>query len=159
MINDPVANVHYMLDPDKKEAHQMSGRGHKGGMHGGPEGVAIRAGSRGEEPDQANVTTTSLGTKSIDGVSANGTLVTRTIPAGAIGNQKPIVITTERWYSPDLQIVVMTKTSDPRMGEFVRQLTNIQRTEPDASLFQVPADYTIAQGPAKRIFHNQPPSE
>lgn len=159
MINDPVANVHYMLDPDKKEAHQMSGRGHKGGGHGGPEGFAIRSGSRGEEPDQANVTTTSLGTQSINGISATGTRTTRTIPAGAIGNQKPIVVTNERWYSPDLQIVVMTKTSDPRMGEFTRQVTNIQRQEPDASLFQVPAGYTIVQGPEKRIWHERPPAE
>lgn len=160
MINDPVAKVHYMLDSDKKEAHQMSGHGHKGGgRHHGPEAAAVRAGSADEKSDQANVATTSLGTQTVNGVSATGTRTTRTIPAGAIGNQKPIVITTERWYSAELQTVVMTKTSDPRMGEFVRQLTNIQRQEPDASLFQVPADYTIVKGPAKRIFHNQPTGE
>jgi hypothetical protein len=159
MINDPVGKVHYMLDPDKKEAHQMSGHRHKGGGHGGPAGAAVLAGSRGEEADQANVTSNSLGTKTINGVSATGTLATRTIPAGAIGNQKPIVITTERWYSAELQTVVLTKTSDPRMGEFVRQLSNIQRQEPDASLFQVPADYTIVKGPARRILHNQPTGE
>jgi hypothetical protein len=159
MINDPVANVHYMLDPDKKEAHEMSWHGHKDGRHGGPKGAAIRAGSHGEEPDQANVTTTSLGVKTFNGVSATGTLVTRTIPAGAIGNQKPIVITNERWYSADLQIVVLSKTSDPRMGDFVRQLTNIQTTEPDPSLFQVPAGYTIVKGDARRAWHHQPPAE
>jgi hypothetical protein len=159
MINDPVANVHYMLDSDKKEAHQMSGRGHKGGRHAGPEAFAIQAGSPGEGPDQANVTTTSLGTKTLNGVSAAGTLVTRTIPAGAIGNEKPIVITTESWYSADLQMVVMTKTSDPRMGEFTRQVANIQRQEPDASLFHVPADYTVVQGPGKRMWHPKPADE
>jgi hypothetical protein len=160
MINDPVANVHYMLDPDKKEVHLMSGRGHKGGgRHGGPAGAVAWAGSRGEEQDQANVVTTSLGTQTINGVSATGTRTTRTIPAAAIGNQKPIVITNERWYSADLQIVVLSKTSDPRMGDFVRQLTNIQRTEPDASLFQVPADYTVVKGHDKGVRVSQPPGE
>jgi hypothetical protein len=79
-------------------------------------------------------------------VSAEGTRITRTIPAGEIGNQKPIVITIEKWYSAELQETVMTKRNDPRMGETVFQLTNIQRTEPAATLFQVPADYTVEQG-------------
>ena len=95
---------------------------------------------------QKETTTTSLGTQMINGVSAEGTRITRTIPAGEIGNQKPIVITVEKWYSADLQETVMTKRSDPRMGETVFQLTNIQRTEPAATLFQVPADYTVKQG-------------
>jgi hypothetical protein len=79
-------------------------------------------------------------------VVAEGTRYTHTIPAGAIGNEKPIVITTERWYSSDLQTVVMIRRSDPRTGETVFTLSNIQRTEPDASLFQVPADFTVTQG-------------
>jgi hypothetical protein len=95
-----------------------------------------------------NVTSTSLGTQTINGVSATGTRTTRTIPAGAIGNQKPIVITVERWYSEDLQTTVLTKRSDPRTGDTVTQLTNIQRQEPAATLFQVPADYTIETGGA-----------
>ena len=82
-------------------------------------------------------------------VSAQGTRTTRTIPAGAIGNEKPIVITVERWYSPDLQMNVMIKRSDPRTGENVFQLTNIMRSEPDASLFQVPPDYTVKEAGGK----------
>jgi hypothetical protein len=95
---------------------------------------------------EKETTTTSLGTQMINGVSAEGTRTTRTIPAGEIGNQKPIVITVEKWYSADLQETVLTKRSDPRMGETVRQLTNIQRTEPAATLFQVPSDYTVQVG-------------
>ncbi len=75
-----------------------------------------------------------------------GTRTTRTIPAGEIGNQNPIVIVIESWYSPDLQTVIMTKRTDPRMGETDFQLTNIQRAEPAATLFQVPAGYTVEQG-------------
>ncbi len=77
--------------------------------------------------------TTSLGTQTIGGVTAEGTRYTRTIPAGQIGNVKPIVIVTERWYSADLQMVVMTKRSDPRSGDTVFQMTSIARTEPAAT--------------------------
>jgi hypothetical protein len=109
----------------------------------------------GSATSNENVTTTSLGTQTINGVTASGTRVTRTIPAGAIGNQKPIVITVERWYSEDLQTPVMTKRSDPRTGETVTQLTNVQRQEPAASLFQVPADYTVTTGPGGRGHHGR----
>jgi hypothetical protein len=94
-------------------------------------------------PGDAEVNRESLGTQSIEGVMAEGTRLTLTIPAGKIGNERPIVTVNERWYSPELQTVVLTKNSDPRMGETTYRLTNINRSEPDPSLFQVPADYTI----------------
>jgi len=137
-LNDPVAGTHYMLNPDRKVARKVPAfrlrqQAKKNGMGGGAFAQKL----------QQNVTTTSLGTQTIGGVTAQGTRYTRTIPAGAIGNEKPIVIVREVWYSPDLQTVVMSKRTDPRMGETVFQMTNIQRQEPDASLFQVPSDYTI----------------
>ena len=89
-----------------------------------------------------------LGTQNIAGVSAQGTRITRTIPAGQMGNSKPISIVSERWYSSDLQMVVMSSHSDPRTGTSTYTLTNIQRTEPAASLFTVPSDYSVKQGPA-----------
>ena len=93
-----------------------------------------------------NVNKEDLGTQSIEGVSATGTRVTFTIPAGQIGNERPIDIVDERWFSKDLEAFVMTRHSDPRSGETVYRLTNIDRTEPDHSLFQVPADYDIKDG-------------
>jgi hypothetical protein len=87
-----------------------------------------------------------LGTQTIEGVPATGTRVTHTIPADQIGNERPIEIVDERWFSKDLQAFVMTKHSDPRSGETVYRLTNISRTEPDHSLFQVPADYQVKEG-------------
>jgi hypothetical protein len=138
-INDNVAGARYVLQPDKKVARKMAWRQH------GRDGGTPRPGSR-RGGDQSNVTTTSLGTQTINGVTAEGTHTTRTIPAGAIGNANAIVITNERWYSPDLQTVVMSKRSDPFMGETTFQLTNIQKQEPEASLFQVPADYAVKQG-------------
>jgi hypothetical protein len=72
-----------------------------------------------------------------------------------VGNEKPIVITVDRWYSADLQTVLKTTRSDPFMGDKVTQLTDIRRAEPDASLFQVPADYTVKKGGGKGM-HRMP---
>ena len=72
--------------------------------------------------------------------------MTRTIPAGKIGNEKPIVVVTERWFSTDLQLPLTTTHTDPMMGTVTTNLTNINRTAPDASLFQVPSDYKTETG-------------
>src|ERR1043165_881945 len=88
-----------------------------------------------------------LGKQIIEGVEAEGTRTTVTIPAGDIGNERPIEIVSERWYSPELQLVVMTRHSDPRTGETTYKLTNINRAEPAKTLFEVPAGYTVKEGP------------
>jgi hypothetical protein len=95
--------------------------------------------------------TEDLGTQVIEGVRAQGTRTTSTIPAGAIGNERPIVSTSERWFSPDLGIVVMSKSSDPRLGTTTYRVTDLVRSEPDPSLFQVPADYTTKEEPGRAI--------
>ena len=100
------------------------------------------------------VTTEDLGSQTMEGVFVTGKRTTRTIPAGQIGNEKPISIVTEVWTSPDLKTIVYSKRSDPRMGEQTFQLTNIARSEPDASLFTVPADFKIVEGP-KPILYRQ----
>lgn len=92
-------------------------------------------------------TTESLGKQVIEGVEAEGTRTTQTIPAGEIGNEQPIQIVWEKWYSPELQTVIMSKHSDPFVGETVYKLTNIVRGEPARSLFEVPSDYTIKEVP------------
>jgi len=97
------------------------------------------------EQDQGN--TEDLGSQTIEGVLVNGVRTTHTIPAGQIGNDRPIAIATEVWTSPDLKTVVYSKRSDPRMGEQTFRLTNIVRTEPSPSLFTVPADFKIVEGP------------
>ncbi|HEX3252275.1 MAG TPA: hypothetical protein VHS05_22755 [Pyrinomonadaceae bacterium] len=88
-----------------------------------------------------------LGKQTIEGVEAEGTRTTITIPAGEIGNERAIEIVSERWYSPELQLVVMSRHSDPRTGEATYKLTNINRTEPAKALFEVPPGYTIKDGP------------
>lgn len=106
-------------------------------------GMVFQWTSAGEE----NAKTESLGKQLVEGVEAEGTRRTVEIPAGAIGNERPIEIVFERWYSPELQVVVMTKHSDPRFGETTYRLTNITRTEPVHELFEVPADY-MQRGPS-----------
>ena len=88
----------------------------------------------------------SLGSKDIEGVKANGERTTWTIEAGKLGNEKPIVITRDVWTSPDLMVTVMTRDADPRVGETTYRLANLKRGEPDAGLMRVPADYAVNQG-------------
>jgi hypothetical protein len=95
----------------------------------------------------ANEVKEELGKQNIEGVEAEGTRTTVTIPAGEIGNERAIEIVSERWYSPELQLVVMTRHSDPRTGETTYKLTNINRAEPAKSLFEVPSDYTVKESP------------
>ena len=154
VINDPVANASFVLHPETKAAEKM-GRpvhGMKGPMKGDIKGKM--AAREQEEIASGNLKKEDLGTQTIAGVSAQGTRLTRTIPAGQIGNEKPIVIVRETWFSNDLQMVVMSKRANPWSGESTYTLTNIQRTEPAASLFAVPSDYTVTAGKNRRFIQN-----
>ena len=151
VINDPVANESFVLHPETKAAEKM-GRPFRG-MNGPMKGTIkekILAREQGEIAS-GNLKKEDLGTQMVAGVSAQGTRLTRTIPAGQIGNEKPIVIVRETWFSNDLQMVVMSKRTNPWSGESTYKLTNIQRTEPAASLFAVPSDYTITAGKNRRF--------
>jgi hypothetical protein len=144
IIHDAVAGTIFALDPGKKIAHQLPNlRGHGSAAAGGELKDKFQYKKIGGAD---NVQTEDLGKQTINGISAQGTRHTRTIPAGQIGNEKALTIVLESWYSPDLQLVVMSKRSDPRFGETTYTVSNIQQKEPDAALFSVPADYTIEQG-------------
>lgn len=141
MIFDPVASTAFVLHPDTKIAEQLPGHPkgkRKGGDFQGKFEEHI-------EKDIANgsLKKEDLGVQTIAGISAQGTRYTHTIPAGQMGNEKPIVVMSERWYSPDLQIVVKTTHNDPRFGETSYVLSSVQRQEPAATLFSVPSDYTV----------------
>lgn len=165
VINDPVAGATFMLHPDQKTAEKM---GRPFARMGGPlrEATNNKMNAR-QQQDIANgnLKKEDLGTQTIAGVTAQGTRITRTIPAGQLGNEKPITIVRESWFSNELQTVVMSKRSDPWSGETTYTLTNIQRTEPNATLFSVPSDYAVTQGRPGRgargaVRHNQvPPAE
>jgi hypothetical protein len=98
-------------------------------------------------------TTSSLGTKEFDGVKAEGKSTVWTIPAGKIGNRSAINVTSESWYSPDLQVTVFSRHDDPRTGESIYRLASIKRTEPQPDLFKVPEGY---QTKGRRMREDKP---
>jgi hypothetical protein len=160
-INDPVAGVSYALDAHNKTATktwargggasaQPSTQGHDGSRGGDPQrnGAQPPGGRFGRGADAStgpNVKTDALGRQTIEGIPADGKRTTETIPPGTVGNEQPITIVSESWYSPDLQVTVLSKHFDPRMGEIVFRLTNISRGAPAPALFQPPADYQVTE--------------
>ena len=157
-INDTVAGVSYSLNAKErtgtKFARQGTGLGSQrqwqnaAGRGPGPRPRQNSAGSDGGRDTgryaaNQNAKRESLGRQTIEGVPADGRRTTMTIPAGQAGNDQPIVTVVENWYSPDLQTTVLSKHSDPRIGETVTRLTNIGRAEPAHTLFEAPADYKI----------------
>ena len=154
VIHDPVAGTGYVLDATKKIAHAMPQHTHGPG-NGGPsdestaDGAASTNAHHGPSAN-ANVVKESLGTQTVNGVAAEGTRYTRTIPAGRMGNDKPLTIVREEWYSPDLHMIVQSKRTDPFVGETTYNVTNIQRTAPSPALFTVPSDYTVQSAPDRK---------
>jgi hypothetical protein len=169
-ITDPVSKVSYILDLNDQTARVIKtpdiaagGAGMGVGMGTGKQAsgnistmniqkkVILSGPNPGMEQriwvdagnDASQAKSESLGTRVIEGVTTEGTRVTRTIPAGQIGNERPLEITSEVWTSPELQMVVLSKRNDPRFGETVYRLTDIKRAEPDPLLFQVPGSFSI----------------
>jgi hypothetical protein len=157
-ISDPVAGVSYTLFPDSRTARKRTMRPAPGASgRNFPPTRAPR--SRDDRPSSDERKTESLGKQVIEGVEAEGTRTTITIPAGRIGNDQPLQIVHERWYSPELQTTVLNKHSDPRWGETVYKMTKINRSEPDHSLFEAPGDYTIREEPTRRSFGRRGPGD
>jgi len=183
-IHDPVAQTSYTLDLTEKTAQKMPALPPPGGHAARVAGGAIMMrdvegnGAPLPPPDAGQVTVAApppemffekhlitseqdqgsaedLGSQTMEGVVVNGMRTTHTIPAGQIGNDRPITIVTEVWTSPDLKTVVYSKRSDPRMGEQTFRLTNIVRTEPSPSLFTVPADFKVVDGPQPIFFQTK----
>jgi hypothetical protein len=132
-------------EADRRKAEQDAARRKVETLTGG-RGLAVRR-EPGNKPDEQ--TEEKLQDRLIEGVLASGVRRTTTIPAGAIGNEQPIKIVSEEWMSPDLQVLVMTDRTDPRVGHSTYRLLKIGRSDPDPALFQVPADYTLQQTPGR----------
>jgi hypothetical protein len=191
-IVDPVAGYRYTLESESKTAHRVpigptaKTVSVKGAFGGPPEKgeqvmlyqsigtagpkITVNGGnvifkSTGRESDDPTPSTETLGNQTIDGIHATGTRMVTTIPAGKMGNEQPILVTSERWYSPELKAAIMTKHADPWAGELKTQFTNVSTSEPDSSLFQVPGDYKIVDEKAgpfilqKQILAPPPPPQ
>ncbi|HWJ46945.1 MAG TPA: hypothetical protein VNS62_04795, partial [Candidatus Udaeobacter sp.] len=183
-IVDPIAGVRYMLDTENKIAQKMPllpeggfttaavpGPAHAPGKQvmiyqrtGGPgsdvmfNDVTVK--KIGPDSGEPAPNTENLGDQTIDGIHVTGTRMTHTIPAGKMGNEKPITVTSERWYSPELKATVTTKHNDPWAGELKTELKNVSSSEPDASLFAIPADYKVIDdkdGPIRIKLHAPAP--
>jgi hypothetical protein len=176
-IQDPTTQTFYTLNLTDKTAQKVpvfsamvGGPGAPGGptviqmgsvaTAGGPlppspTGPAVFAQQFFTTHDQAQTNTENLGSKTMEGILVYGVRTTRTIPAGQIGNDRPIQIVTEIWSSPDLKTIVFSKRSDPRTGDQTFQLTSVDRAEPDPSLFAVPADFKINEGPQPIIYRSK----
>lgn len=139
-IRDNAAGKGYILNENRKTVMTMPLPVKANG------GMRADMGKDMKERSGKNEQEESLGSKTINGVTAEGTRFTRAIPAGKIGNDKPIVITTEEWYSPQLQMVISRTHTDPRFGTMTYQLSNINLNEPPQSMFVVPEDYTPGMG-------------
>ncbi|MEQ1924202.1 MAG: hypothetical protein ABL952_17010 [Pyrinomonadaceae bacterium] len=132
-INDFASKTQYFLDMNNKVARQH-------GIGGNPPNEP------GTPPDAK---TESLGTKTIEGVTVEGTRVTFEIPVGHLGNDKPIQVVTEKWFTPELQMIVYSRHLDPLAGEHIFKLVNIKRIEPSADLFAVPSGFRVEKGAGK----------
>lgn len=133
------------IEMNKAEGMKIEGRHNLLLAPGG--GIQVQlgalAGAFGDGKWASKSTTKDLGTRDFDGLKAEGKVRSYEIPAGEVGNRNPIVVSNEFWYSPELQVTVMTKHSDPRTGDNIYRLGSIRREEPAAALFTVPSDYTV----------------
>lgn len=145
-IFDPVAGFAYWLMPQNATAtrSRLDGAAPSPKVNTQPQQAPARdaASTQTQEPKPERVAER-LGTQLMEGLLATGRRDVLTIPAGAEGNDRPVVIISEIWESTDMGIRLLVRRSDPRTGNIEQRMTNLTRTEPDASLFQVPADYTI----------------
>ena len=144
MIRDPVARVEYILNSHTHTAREMVL--HLPPPHDTTKTAVTHFESRPtDDRHRTKVRVEDLGTQTIDGLLLQGKKTTMTFPADAQGNDRPFEVVTERWFSKELETYILIKTNDPRSGEHTIKTTITDRREPDPTLFQVPADYTIEQ--------------
>jgi hypothetical protein len=125
-IFNPTAGVSYVLDPKTKTAW-----------------VTKLAQSAYQPVPPRNQSVESLGTQTMEGLTVVGDRTTTITPAGEIGNDLPIKEVVERWYSPELHIFILNQTFNPRSGDNLTKVTDIDRSEPDPTLFVIPQDYKV----------------
>jgi hypothetical protein len=142
-IADPVSSQRIHLNPGQKTAIVDS----VGTIQSRPlqKGPAASSAPPVQARPAPQISRENLGGKTIDGVYAEGTRTTRIYPAGSQGNDRDITVINERWVSPELGVEILTKTNDPRTGDTTMEVQNLDRSEPNPALFQVPEGYKIQQ--------------
>jgi hypothetical protein len=140
VISDPVAKADYILDPVSKTVRRIGRSETSMAEDAMKKALMERLASR-APAGPGDVKKEDLGKRTIEGLECTGTRTTATIPAGQIGNERPIVAVTETWYSADIEAVVQSTTADPRFGETTYNLRGVQRADQPPQLFEFPADY------------------
>jgi hypothetical protein len=107
----------------------------------GTEGMDVYLGRSGEQ--RLKYHGEELPPQIIQGVTARGSKVVRTLPAGADGNDKELTTTILSWYSPELHLALTTIIDDPVKGLTKLEFTNLKRVEPDPALFRLPSGYIV----------------
>ncbi len=148
-ISDPVAKVDYVIDSSAKTVRRIS-RSEGTAAGGGAGTIAMRSTVMMDRlplkmiaAAQSDSKKEDLGKRTIESLECTGTRTTMTIAAGQIGNELPIITTTESWYSPEIEAVVQSTTTDPRFGNTTYNLRGVQRGNLPLSLFEQPADYAV----------------
>jgi hypothetical protein len=148
-IDDPVSGERYRLIPRTRTAEVLKGRTTSRPVQPPftPPGITAYFGGLTISPkEQGWSQPEALGEQVIEGVRAVGTRREYTLAAGAIGNEKPIGITIEQWFSPDLGMIVSKTGQATTGGGSSYRLEHIVQGDPDPTLFTIPADYTRHQG-------------
>jgi hypothetical protein len=155
LIQDPVKQVNITLDPRTHIARMNRQR-----TVSQLEELRRRENARREEAvrrEPRQERTESLGKMKIEGLMAEGRRTTTTFPPGSVGNTAAIEIVVVTWVSTDLHVVVLGKRSDPRVGDMTYRLISIQRGDPPASLFEVPAEYRVETEEERRLNERERP--
>jgi hypothetical protein len=169
VINDPVDEVEYRIDTRTETTQRQEvlaamrkARERALGNGDAPHGVLMpanvgRRAAAGEEMEpMPEPRREKLGRQTIEGVEAEGTRISITIPAGVLGTERPVEITHEEWYSPELKMIVLMRHNDPRFGKTTFRLTNVSRGEQDRALFYPPDGYKIVHPTVQRGFPGRP---
>jgi len=150
-IVDPVTGFGYIVDEQNQVTHRIAMQGQRPRPRKKiqkAEGCVDATAPASNGPVTVNtseiqISFETLCPQSIDGLMAEGTRQITVRPVGSNGNDRPITIITETWYSPELKLTVLLKNSSPTTGETVIRMTNISRSEPNPALFQPPSAYKI----------------
>lgn len=150
-LNDPLAGRYFFIETGRKIAHRVdyAPMPRQDDLmpslltEPSPSGGAVQK----IEP---------LGPRMIGGLETSGVRTTTTFPVGSIDNNRPVVRTRDLWTSPALRMWLSLQISDPRLGDYIARLTEINREEPEPSLFHVPPEYFVKNETASFVVQHGP---
>ena len=144
-IYDPRTRTNTFIDPQNRVARQST-------INRPPSALPPEVGSiplNGSSPASPYVKEEDLGTRKMEGVDVHGIRDTQTIPAETNGG-KEVTVVDEYWYSEDLRLNMLAIHNDPRTGEQTTTVTQVDRSEPDPAVFEIPSGYKVIRRGAQQ---------